>query len=110
MPDIIWYVQEVVIRLTPIKKDESQSDIVASYARVSDRTALLNCFPDNICSTVHDAYTPDSTRRSDRPPSPHNLPIHAIKHDKVWNPPNRRIWVSNGPLLVEIHSRSDVNT
>jgi hypothetical protein len=54
------------------KHVDNHKDISTSYARVRAqevRTALLNCLPNSICSTVHEAYIPDSTRRSDKPPS-----------------------------------------
>ena len=73
------------------KIDVSHNEITASSVRVRPRTALLNCLPESISSTVHAAYTPESTSRSARPPSPQSLPIDVIKHDKVWNPPKRMI-------------------
>ena len=76
------------------KKKHSHNDINASYTIVKPLTALLNCLPVSIWSTVHPAYTSESTNMSRKPPSDHNLPIADIKHERAWNPPNLIIWFS----------------
>ena len=77
------------------KNVDNHKEIRASYARVRTRTALLNCLADSICSTVHETYIPDSTIRSDKPPSHQSLSLHALKQDNVWKPPRNNIWFLN---------------
>lgn len=71
-----------------LKKLSNNMTIRHSYATVKPRTARLNPFPDNIWSTVLEAYTPESASMSRKPPEAQILPIDAIKHDKAWNPPS----------------------
>jgi hypothetical protein len=44
---------------------------------------------------VHETYIPDSTIRSDKPPSLQSLPLYALKQDNVWKPPTSNIWFLN---------------
>jgi hypothetical protein len=56
---------------------------------VNPLTALLNSLPTNISSAVFPACTPESTKRSRRPPSAQSFPIEDKKQDK---PPTFKYW------------------
>jgi hypothetical protein len=55
----------------------------ASNTSVNPLTSLLNSLPTNISSAVFPAHTPESTKRSRRPPSAQSFPIEDKKQDKL---------------------------